>query len=140
MLFGLNTDFVLGKENSTFVLCKENSFEQRFFSNFVRVVTPSSYIKTPLKFKARENPKVSNLKVSSHSEKCSNFENQNNNFRVKIPPNLNFNQPNLHVGVSSITFPNRFRTLPSKTQKYMCIITLQEDLKISNIKKVLVPE
>ena len=87
-----------------------------------------------------EKPKVSNLKVSSHSEKYSNFENQNNNFRVKIPPNLNFNQPNLHVGVSSITFPNRFRTLPSKTQKYMCIITLQEDLKISNIKKVLVPE
>ena len=68
-----------------------------------------------LKFKAMDKPKVSNLKVCSNSLSLSSFQNSNNNFKIKIPTNLNFNQPNLKMCVSSITFPNKFKTLPSSS-------------------------
>ena len=93
-----------------------------------------------LKFKAMDKPKVSYLKVSSNSEKYSTFDNKNNNFRIKIPPNLSFDQPKLHVGVSSISFPNKFKTLPPDSHKYIYIYTLQEDLKMIDTKKIFIPE
>ena len=37
----------------------------------------------------------------------------------------NFDQPKLHVGVSSISFPKKFKTLPSDSHKYIYIYDLR---------------
>ena len=64
-----------------------------------------------------EQPKkISNLKVTSGSKEFSNFDNTNNNFRIQVPTNLHFNEPNLQMGVGGISYPNRFKTLPNLTQ------------------------
>ena len=63
------------------------------------------------------NPKkISNLKVTSSSKEFSNFDNRNNHFRIQVPTNLHFNEPNLQMGVGGISYPNRFKTLPNLTQ------------------------
>lgn len=93
-----------------------------------------------LKFKAMEKPKVSNIKVSSNSLSLSSFENKNNNFKIKIPSNLNFDQPNLKMCVSSITFPNKFKTLPSFYPSKIDIFGLNlSNLSIEIWKKISIP-
>ena len=67
-----------------------------------------------LKFEATDQPKkISNLKVTSGSKDFSNFDNTNSHFRIQISPNLHFNEQNLHMSVAGISYPNRFKTLPS---------------------------
>ena len=90
-------------------------------------------------FKAMDQPKVTSLKVSSNSEKYSMFNNKSNNFRVKIPPNLSFDKANLHMAVSSITFPNKFKTLPNDDDKYVHVLTLNRGLKIPGVKIISAP-
>ena len=84
-----------------------------------------------------ERPKISNLKVSSNSDSDTQFDNNNNDFKVKLPPSISFDEDNLHLSVSSITFPNKFKTLPSNVQNNIYISILNSDsLSIdSNIKK-----
>ena len=62
------------------------------------------------------------------------FNNKINNFRVKIPPNLRFDKADLHMAVSSITFPNKFKTLSNEDDKYFHIVTLNRDLRITGVK------
>ena len=65
---------------------------------------------------------MSNLKVSSNSKEFSTFNNTNNHFRIKIPPNLDFSEPNLQMSVSSITYPNKFASIPNFEQnKYIYV-------------------
>ena len=94
---------------------------------------------TKLRFKAMDKPRVSNLKVSSSSEKYSAFENRNSSFRVKIPSNLNFNQPNLHISVSSITFPNKFKTFPANSKNILYVLTINEQLQIEKVENITIP-
>ena len=44
------------------------------------------------------------------------------------------------MAVSSITFPNKFKTLPNDDDKYVHIVTLNRGLKITRVKKILVPQ
>ena len=70
-----------------------------------------------LKFEEMEQPKkISNLKVTSTSKEFSNFDNTNNHFRIQIPSNLHFNEPNLQMSVAGISYPNRFKSLPNLNQ------------------------
>ena len=110
------------------------------FQNLPLLSGVASIIK--LKFKTMERPKISNLKVSSNSDSDTQFNNNNNDFKVKLPPSISFDENNLHLSVSSITFPNKFKTLPSNVQNNIYISILNSDsLSIdSNIKKVNIPE
>ena len=75
-----------------------------------------------LKIQSMEGNIISNLKVSSNSKEFSTFNNTNNHFRIKIPPNLDFSEPNLQMSVSSITYPNKFASIPNFEQnKYIYV-------------------
>ena len=96
-----------------------------------------------LNFKAMDKKAlISNLKVSSNSNSFSTFVNTNSHFRTKIPSNLNFNQTNLKMCVSSITFPSNSKTLPSST--YNTGINIFDlnflDLSIKSRKQIDIPK
>ena len=54
-----------------------------------------------------------NLRVSNSANNISNFKNKNSLFRVNIPTNEIFQSETSLLSISSITYPNRFKVLPS---------------------------
>ena len=54
-----------------------------------------------------------NLRVSNKAKKFSDFDNKNSHFRVKFPRHINISHNVYKYGLTSITFPNRFKNFPS---------------------------
>ena len=58
-------------------------------------------------------PGITNLRISSDADSMSNFQNKNSFFRVKLLSNEVFQSENSQIAITSITYPNRFKILPS---------------------------
>ena len=56
---------------------------------------------------------TSNLRVSNKAPSTSYFYNTNSLFRVNLPSNEIFQSETSEIAISSVTYPNRFKLLPS---------------------------
>ena len=82
----------------------------------------------------------SNLRVSNKASSISNFQNTNAMFRIDPPSNEIFQQENSKLSISSITYPNRFKILPSYLKSNVIkILYMYSDDHFSNTTMGNVP-
>ena len=58
-------------------------------------------------------PGISNIRISSNADSISNFPNKNSFFRVKLKSNDIFQSENSQIAITSVSYPNKFKILPS---------------------------
>ena len=58
-------------------------------------------------------PGITNIRISSDADSMSNFQNKNSFFRVKLLSNEVFQSENSQIAITSVTYPNKFKILPS---------------------------